>query len=618
MECGIESSGGSKAWMRTLPDFNPRNRARILAWGIAAVVTAVVIAMGTAATISINQSQEAALKNMQAAAANLAFASDEDVTHTLDTIEGAMQALANRMAAKRSHINLYVWSRQYPIITPPTVEAVMISPKGKIIGASWTRKPAPEDVSDQEYFRKQREPRVNTVSVGKPVKSPGSGQMLIPVSERVEARNGSFVGVLTFFVAPGNLTTLYQSLDLGRDGVISLAGTDGVILSHVTKSSPSGLEGAGLPLLRRGGPEFTPENSGGSYIQRSMIDGVTRVFAYRRGWDYPVIVAVGLDYYEGVASARAHSAMMFELTVSAALLLGGFALYLIQEIRNRTGREVELARERVKLETANAELVVSAERAEVANRAKSLFLANMTHELRTPLNAIIGFSQMIKGQIMGPLGKPVYVDYASDICRAGEHLLEIVTNLLDISRIEAGKIDLKDEPLDPADLVSASIAAVRVQAEKKNIQLGADVPAVRPLIRGDALRLRQVVINLLSNAVKFTEAGSVRVSLACDADGALSITVSDTGIGMSPEEILTALEPFGQIENAITKKYEGTGLGLPLARHLAELHGGSVIITSAKGSGTSVRVRLPPKRVIWPVATGSGLADQDCAAASEA
>jgi two-component system, cell cycle sensor histidine kinase PleC len=596
--------------MRNRPDFNPRNRARMVAWGIAGVVTAVVIAMGMAATISINQSLEAALKNMQAAAANLAFASDEDVTHTLDTIDAAMQAVANRMAGGRSRMNLYAWSRQFPIITAPTIEAVMISPKGKIIGATWTRKPAPQDVSDQEYFQKQREGGIDTPSVGKPVKSPGSGQMLIPVSERVEARNGSFVGVLTFFIAPGKLTTLYQSLDLGRDGIISLAGTDGVILAHITKSDPAGLHGAGVPLIRGTGPEFTAENSGGSYLQRSAIDGVTRVFAYRRGWDYPVIVAVGLDYYEGVASTRARAQTMYVLTVSAALLLGGFALYLIWEIRNRTERDVELARERVKLEAANAELVVSAERAEVANRAKSLFLANMTHELRTPLNAIIGFSQIIKDQIMGPVGKPVYADYANDICRAGEHLLEIVTNLLDISRIEAGKIDLKDELLDPADLVSVSLAAVRVQAENKHIELGADVPAVRPLVLGDALRLRQVLINLLSNAVKFTEAGSVRVSLDWDADGAFSLTVSDTGIGMSPDEIATALEPFGQIENAITKKYEGTGLGLPLARHLAELHDGSVGITSVKGTGTSVRVQLPAKRIVWPAPCSEKI-DQD-------
>jgi signal transduction histidine kinase len=139
-----------------------------------------------------------------------------------------------------------------------------------------------------------------------------------------------------------------------------------------------------------------------------------------------------------------------------------------------------------------------------------------------------------------------------------------------------------------------------VQAEKKNIELVADIPALRPFIRGDALRLRQLMMNLLSNAVKFTEMGSVRVSLSCD-DGLFSIAVSDTGIGMSPDEIGTALEPFGQVDNAITKKYEGTGLGLPLAKRFAELHGGTIVITSIKGSGTNVRVQLPAERIVWPV-----------------
>jgi two-component system cell cycle sensor histidine kinase PleC len=597
----VDPRADTKPRMGNRRDFNPRKRAWVLACGIAAVVTAVCIAMGAAAIISINESQEAALKNMRADAANLAFAFDEDMTHTLDTVEGAMEAVANRMAARQSKMDLYAWSQQFPIITGPTVEAVIISPEGKIIAASWTRKPAPKDLSDQEYFQKQRRAGINTVFVGKPAKSPGSGQMLIPISERVKARNGSFVGVLTFFIAPVKLTSLYKSLYLGRDGAIALTGTDGVILTRFSKSSPAGLEGAGAPLIRRTGQEFTPENSGGSYIQRSTIDGVTRLYAYRRGWDYPVIVAVGLDYEEGLATARAHARMLYLLTVSATLLLGGCALYLIREIHVRANRDIELMQERVKLQAANAELVVSAERAEVANRAKSLFLANMTHELKTPLNAIIGFSQIIKDQIIGPVGKPAYAEYASDICHAGEHLLEIVSNLLDISRIEAGKIDLKEDLFDPADLVSGSLAAVRVQAEKKNLELLVDIPSMRPLVRGDALRLRQILINLLSNAVKFTEAGSVRVSLACDADGAFSITVGDTGIGMSPDEIATALEPFGQVENAITKKYEGTGLGLPLARHLAELHGGSIAITSVKGAGSSVRVQLPADRVVWRV-----------------
>lgn len=587
--------------MNAAADFDPRRRARILAWSIRAVVAAVATAMWTAAVISVNQSYDAALKNMRADAANLAFALDEDVTHTLDKIYGTLHAVANRMSARRSDINLYAWAQEFPIMIPPIVEAAVVSPKGSIVAATWAPKPAPGQVNDQSYFKAHRDHRSKGLFIGGLVKSPGNGHMLIPISERVEASDGHFIGVLVFFVSPVKLMNLYQSLDFGRNGAVALAGADGIALTRFSKSSPGGLDGVGLPLTSKPGPAFTPEGTGGSYLQQNSKDHVLRVVSYRRGWDYPVVAAVGLDYEEGLAPARSHARMMYALAGSATLLLVGFALYLIREIANRAARDAELAGERAKLQSLNTELVISKERAEVANHAKSLFLANMSHELRTPLNAILGFSQMIKDQVMGPIGKSVYAEYANDISRAGEHLLEIISNLLDVSRIEAGGTDLKDEILDPAEIVTASLAAVRVQADKKKLALGSEIPTPRPMLRADPLRLRQVIINLLSNAVKFTETGRVKVSLSCDPDRSFSITVTDTGIGMSADDISLALQPFGQVENAITKKCDGAGLGLPLARQLAELHGGSLVITSSKGAGTSVRVQLPSERVVWPV-----------------
>lgn len=245
-------------------------------------------------------------------------------------------------------------------------------------------------------------------------------------------------------------------------------------------------------------------------------------------------------------------------------------------------------------------LLEAKEDAERANQVKSRFLANMSHELRTPLNAIIGFSQIIKDGIMGP-GKPIYANYAHDIFHAGEHLLQIINNLLDISKIEAGKTELHEELVDPATIVQDSVAAMRVQAAAKHLELTADIPPNTPLIRADTVRLRQILINLVSNAVKFTEAGHVKVSVTFDAASGFSFAVADTGIGMAPEEIETALEPFGQVDNAISKKYAGTGLGLPLAKTLAMLHGGRLEIASVKGTGTTIAVHLPPERIVWKV-----------------
>ncbi len=251
----------------------------------------------------------------------------------------------------------------------------------------------------------------------------------------------------------------------------------------------------------------------------------------------------------------------------------------------------ELVEQRAALQAAKDE-------AERANQVKSRFLANMSHELRTPLNAIIGFSEIIKDSLMGPV-KPIYADYARDIMNAGQHLLGIINHVLDISKIEAGKTDLRDEPIDLAMLVNESIAALRMAAAERRIDLIAEIPSGVPLIRGDRLRLRQVLINLVSNAVKFTESGRVTVAVAFDSAEGFRVTVADTGIGMSTDEIQRALEPFGQIDSAIAKQHAGTGLGLPLAKSLVALHGGRLDIASTKGVGTRMTVHLPAYRAIW-------------------
>jgi two-component system, cell cycle sensor histidine kinase PleC len=253
------------------------------------------------------------------------------------------------------------------------------------------------------------------------------------------------------------------------------------------------------------------------------------------------------------------------------------------------------------LSTVNQELLdqraawqSAKDEAERTSQVKSRFLANMSHELRTPLNAIIGFSQIIKDGLMGP-ASAVYADYAHDIMDAGQHLLGIINNILDISKIEAGRTELRDELIDPAKIVGESIVAMRMAAEKR-IDLAVEVPPGLPPIRGDRLRLRQALMNLVSNAVKFTESGGVTVSAAFDAAG-FRFIVADTGIGMSPEEIRKALEPFGQIDSVVAKKHVGIGLGLPLARCLVMLHGGRLEIVSTKGAGTRMIAHLPVQRV---------------------
>lgn len=246
---------------------------------------------------------------------------------------------------------------------------------------------------------------------------------------------------------------------------------------------------------------------------------------------------------------------------------------------------------------AQEELVRARDEAMRANKAKSAFLANMSHELRTPLNAILGFSTFIEHQAMGEIANKRYVEYAGDIRESGEHLLAIINDLLEHSRIEAGKIELREERFDIKAACEQARLFCQPRADKLGVTLRTRVAPDVPLVYGDELRIRQVLINLVSNAVKFTPGGTVDVVARLDGAGALRLDVRDTGIGMDAAGIEQALKPFGQVDSGLSRKFEGTGLGLPLAKSLVELHGGTLAIVSAQGAGTVVSVVLPAWRV---------------------
>jgi signal transduction histidine kinase len=327
-------------------------------------------------------------------------------------------------------------------------------------------------------------------------------------------------------------------------------------------------------------------------VVASMIAGGTFAYAaYLPGFDAFI-----------VCSIVPITAASFWHATSSSVVFGVMTLadlaFMLSMGRSVNGSIVKM----IGLRFANADLVLdlrqAKEAAEVASRVKSEFLATMSHELRTPLNAVLGFSDMIRAGISGPID-PKYQAYAADIHSSGEHLLTLISDILDISKIESGRLELHEEPTSIAEVVARCVRLITPHAEDGGLAIVQRIPPDLPDVIADEVRLKQAVLNLLSNAVKFTPAGGRVEILAREAeDGAVELTVADNGIGMRPEDVPVALEPFRQIDSKTTRPYEGTGLGLPLTKRLIDLHGGSLAIETAPGRGTRVTLRLPAERVM--------------------
>ncbi|MCH7710973.1 MAG: hypothetical protein IH903_04990 [Proteobacteria bacterium] len=284
---------------------------------------------------------------------------------------------------------------------------------------------------------------------------------------------------------------------------------------------------------------------------------------------------------------------------SASVTLGQVNESLNERTTKLAETNEELRGEVTERKRAEQALQLAMKEAVAANRTKSEFLANMSHELRTPLNAIIGFSDMIKDGLAGPAADDKFLEYVQHINESGYHLLSLINDILDLSKIEADKLELDEEDIDTTEVIRSCIVLVKERAANGGVTLKIEIPQELPALRFDERKLKQILINLLSNGIKFTPpGGTVTIKTWCRPDSGYVLQIIDTGIGIALEDIPKALAPFSQVDSELSRKYEGTGLGLPLTKSLVELHGGSLDLQSTVGVGTTVTIRLPAERIV--------------------
>jgi two-component system cell cycle sensor histidine kinase PleC len=589
-----------------------------ISWQIIGIALFVAVCMWSFIAWSVWSEYRVARATARTHEFNLTAAFAGELTLTFDSAAGALRLIQSEIAAMPpSASSGAIQARMAQVtrnMTDPARDILIVGPDGRLLFSTLRTDPAKPDpaatgAGEQPHFIRHRDDPTAGLIVGP---AAAGLERMIAVSRRLEMADGRFAGEATLMLEPASLINLHHEIDLGPRGMVVVVGIDGLVLAGFDREHSDGSAAVGIDLRGAPYPDNLQPGSMVDYIRRGRVDDVERLITIRRLNAYPLNVLVGLDMNDVVSDARGPVLLTASVGAGTSMLIAALTLLLIREVWRRTTREIELAADRERLQLAqqqidvergrlaetNRELIASKERAEVANRTKSQFLAHMSHELRTPLHAIIGFSELIRDQAPANADSTPVAGYAADILTSGRHLLDLINTILDIAKIESGTTTLAESLFPLADLARNALVLVRAQADARQVTLDLNMPETAVRLFADRTRLLQVLINLLSNAVKFTpEAGRIVLSVAFDQAGNAILSVIDSGIGMTEAEIMVALEPFGQVDNALSRTFEGTGLGLPLAARLADLHGGKLELTSIKGRGTAVRVTLPAWRV---------------------
>ncbi len=471
--------------------------------------------------------------------------------------------------------NLQMWVDQ----TPQIAAMILINEQGKGVVAAHKKDYANwldyrKDFANEDVFLKMKEVDDRGYYIGKLPKASDDGRDLVIVSRRISKLDGSFGGIFIAAIDPRYFIRFFESVEMAGNRYMSL-GLTGRPITLVEGPAAGESYDAIQQLIYS--EMKTYGSTGKIRTHNSTIGDSIKIYSYK-SLKIPLTISVVMheqDFLAGWRQARIKDAGFLAIFTVFGSVLSFFALTMARQIQ--------------RVEESESAAVL-------ASQAKSEFLANMSHELRTPLNAIIGFTEMLGSGYFGPLN-PKQKERIHDVNLCGSHLLQLITDILEFSKGDAGKLELVEEKVAMQDIVDETLRMMHEKLKTKKIHLVTDVDHDLPHLLGDKRKIRQILINLTSNSIKFTpEDGTVKVAVRLDQFNNMILTVSDTGIGMAEDDIPVALSVFGQVHRH--QSHEGTGLGLPLCKMFAELHGGKLAIGSTPGHGTTVRISFPKERVL--------------------
>lgn len=571
-------SDPSAGWWELLRD--PGSLVRWVALGTIAAVLLAWTVVGVMLTSRMHET----LRDEQAHQNNLARILQEQTERVIATTDQALHRLADKVrAGEFVPPDLVALANETGLAPRILVQLALIGPDARLIGSNLDpdgSKSGRLDLSSREHIQVHLAPQRATAAaplsadglfIGKPVLGKISGKWTIQITRRIDAADGRVLGVEVASIDPLYFEELYRGVDLGEQGGVTLMGTDRTVRARVIGGRSVGM---GIDLMSAGTVSQLKGESG-DYEAVSRIDGVKRVYSYRQVSGYPLYVMVAQSKDEVLAPWRSTRNMALALTSLLTVAMVAVAQLFALAVR--------------RLEQRNQALRESAASAQVANQAKTEFLAAVSHELRTPLTSIRGFAELMEKR----LEDERFRHQATLIRQSAEQLNDLLTDILDMVKLEAGSITIERRPVSLRPLLDDAVSAFRVTAGAKGLAIEMrlhDDDAYA--LHSDELRLRQIVNILLSNAVKFTEQGCITVEV--ERDGRLLyLHVSDTGPGVAPHLQDAIFERFRQGDSSVSYQHGGTGLGLALARALAEHLGGRLSLRSAPGQGARFTLTLP-------------------------